>query len=317
MTVALWHNLRMDSIEPELTERRAMGEVLVAAVMFGTTGTARALGAASASPLGVGAARLAIGGAVLIAIARRAGQRIPPSIPRIMLIGAGILTGIYQLAFFAGLDRAGVAVGTVVTIGSCPPLAGLIAMLVGQGRPTSRWCVATASAVAGVVLLAGPAGGVDPVGIALALLSALGYAGYTVTVKAMIDRGAPGGAAIAWAFGIGGFLLLPALFLTSPGWIVTPAGALTALYLGVVPTALAYALFVRGLGRLTAATVTTLVLAEPLVATLLGVVVLDERLALSAIIGCGLVLAGLVVLATGAQVPRARMSGPVRSRVPS
>ena len=54
----------MDSIEPELTERRAMVEVLVAAVLFGTTGTSRALGAGCASPLGVGAARLAIGGAV-------------------------------------------------------------------------------------------------------------------------------------------------------------------------------------------------------------------------------------------------------------
>ena len=317
MTVALCHNLRMDAVEPQLTERRAMGEVLVAAVLFGTTGTARALGAASASPLGVGAARLAIGGAVLIGIARHAGQRIPASIPRGLLLLAGVLTGIYQLAFFAGLDKAGVAVGTVVTIGSAPALAGLIAMLVGQGRPTARWGVATASAVCGVVLLAGPAGGVDPVGIALALLSALGYAGYTVTVKSLIDRGAPGGAAIAWAFGIGGLLLLPALLLTSPGWIVTPAGVLTALYLGVVPTALAYVLFVRGLGRLSAATVTTLVLAEPLVATLLGVVVLGERLAVSAVIGCGLVLAGLVVLAAGAQAPRATASGPLRSRVRS
>src|SRR5258708_3909560 len=86
MTVALCHNLRMDSVEPQLTERRAMGEVLVAAVMFGTTGTARALGAASASPLGVGAARLAIGGAVLVGIARHAGQRIPASIPRPLLL---------------------------------------------------------------------------------------------------------------------------------------------------------------------------------------------------------------------------------------
>ena len=45
-----------------------------------------------------------------------------------------------------------------------------------------------------------------------------------------------------------------------------------------MPTALAYVLFARGLGRLSAATVTTLVLAEPLVATLLGVAVLGERL---------------------------------------
>ncbi len=307
----------MEPVQPELTERRAMGEVLVAAVMFGTTGTARALGAASANPLGVGAARLAIGGAVLVGIAQHAGQKIPASIPRALLMLAGVLTGIYQLAFFAGLDRAGVAVGTVVTIGSCPPLAGLIAMLVGQGRPTARWGVATASAIAGVVLLAGPSGGVDPAGIALALLSALGYAGYTVTVKAIMDRGAPGGATIAWAFGIGGFLLLPALLLASPGWIAAPSGLLTAVYLGVVPTAVAYVLFVRALGRLSAATVTTLVLAEPLVATLLGVAVLDERLSAAALAGCGLVLAGLVVLATGAQAPRATASGPLRSRVRS
>jgi DME family drug/metabolite transporter len=307
----------MESDEPQLTERRAMGEVLAAAVLFGTTGTARALGAAGANPLGVGAARLAIGGAVLLGIARQAGQRIPAGIPRSLLLLAGALTAVYQLAFFAGLDRAGVAVGTVVTIGSCPPLAGLLAMLAGQGRPTARWGLATASAVAGVALLAGPSGGVAGTGIALALLSALGYAGYTVTVKAIIDRGAPGGAAMACAFGIGGLLLLPALFATAPGWLLTPGGAVTALYLGVVPTALAYVLFVRALGRLSAATVTTLVLAEPLVATLLGVAVLDERLTAGAIAGCGLVLAGLVVLAAGAQAPRATASGPVRSRVRS
>ena len=58
-------------------------------------------------------------------------------------------------------------------------------------------------------------------------------------------------------------------------------------------------------------------LAEPLVATLLGVVVLDEQLAGERVIGCGLVLAGLVVLAPGAQAPRATVSGPLRSRVRS
>jgi DME family drug/metabolite transporter len=298
-------------------DRRAMAEVLLAAVLFGTTGTSRALGAGSASALGVGAARLAIGGAVLLAIAYRGGHRIPRGTPRRLLVLAGALTAVYQLAFFAGLDRAGVAVGTVVTIGDGPPLAGLLAFLVGQGRPGARWLAATAFAVAGVALLANPTGSVDSLGVGLALISSLGYAGYTVTVKAAIDDGAPGGAVIAWAFGIGGLLLLPALFLTGPGWITTPSGAATALYLGVLPTAVAYVLFARGLGRLSAATVTTLVLAEPLVATLLGVAVLGEHLTLGAAVGCSLVLAGLVVLALGAQAPRARVSGPLRSRVRS
>ena len=226
-----------------------------------------------------------------------------------------MLTAIYQLAFFAGLDKAGVAVGTVVTIGSCPALAGLIAMLVGQGRPTARWGVATAAAVCGVVLLAGPTGGVDPVGIALALLSALGYAGYTVTVKNLIDRGAPGGAAIAWAFGIGGLLLLPALLadlarLDRHARRRRSPRSTSASSRPRSPTCCSS----RGLGRLSAATVTTLVLAEPLVATLLGVLVLGERLRgerrdrLRA--GAG----GAGRARDRRSAPRATASGPSRSR---
>ncbi len=277
-------------------DRRAVAEVLTAAVLFGTTGTARALGAAAASPVGVGAARLAVGGAALVWLARRAQAHVPAHVPRRLLVLAGLLTAAYQLVFFAGLDHAGVAIGTVVTIGSGPPLAGLFAILAGQGRPTAHWAVATGLALAGVVLLAGPAGDTSALGVALALLSGAGYAGYTVAAKELLDRGAPSGAVIAWAFGIGGLTLLPALVLTDPAWLATGSGFVTALYLGLGPTAVAYILFARGLRRLSAATVTTLVLAEPVVASVLGVVVLDERLSATAVAGCGLVLAGLVVI---------------------
>ena len=266
-------------------------------MLFGTTGTARALGAKSASALGVGAARLAVGGAVLVVLARSV--RRPAKLPWRLLVVAGTLTAVYQLAFFAGLDRAGVAVGTVVTIGSGPPLAGALAMLAGHGRPSRRWMLATALAVAGVIRLASPGSGrVALVGIVLALVSGSGYAGYTVVAKELIRRGVPGRVVIAWAFGIGGLLLSPALLLTEPGWLATPKGALTALYLGLVPTAVAYVLFARGLAHLSAATVTTVVLAEPVVASLLGVLVLGEHLDAAKVLGCALVLAGLLVVAT-------------------
>jgi drug/metabolite transporter, DME family len=282
---------------PAVSTRRPFVDVFVAAVLFGTTGTARALGAKSASALGVGAARLVVGGAVLVVLARR--TRRVAKLPWRMLVLAGVLTAVYQLAFFAGLDRAGVAVGTVVTIGSGPPLAGALAMLAGHGRPSRRWMVATALAIAGVVRLASPGSGrVAGAGIALALVSGSGYAGYTVVAKELIRRGVPGRIVIAWAFGIGGVLLAPALVLTGPSWLATAKGALTALYLGLVPTAVAYVLFARGLSRLSAATVTTVVLAEPLVASLLGVFVLDERLDAAKVLGCALVLAGLLVIAT-------------------
>jgi DME family drug/metabolite transporter len=67
-----------------------------------------------------------------------------------------------------------------------------------------------------------------------------------------------------------------------------------------VTTTVAYLLFVRGLAVLPAGPVTTLVLAEPVVATALGVLVLGERLPAAAAIGALLVLVGLAVQGRGA-----------------
>ncbi len=69
------------------------------------------------------------------------------------------------------------------------------------------------------------------------------------------------------------------------------------LFLGAVPTALAYVLFARGLRHLPANEVATLTLAEPVTATALGVIVLAERPEAPALAGIALVLAGLAVLA--------------------
>ena len=102
---------------------------------------------------------------------------------------------------------------------------------------------------------------------------------------------------MAGAFGLGAVFLLPVLAITGAGWIVEPGGAALIVFLGVVPTAVAYLLFARGLKRLSAAETATLTLAEPLTATLLGVIVLSERLAAPAAVGAALILAGLLVLA--------------------
>jgi DME family drug/metabolite transporter len=84
---------------------------------------------------------------------------------------------------------------------------------------------------------------------------------------------------------------VPADGLTAPG------GLALVLYLGAVPTALAYVLFARGLERTGASETATLTLAEPLTAAALGVIALGERPGLAAAAGAALVLSGLAVLA--------------------
>lgn len=279
--------------------RPAVAQVLLAAVLFGTTGTSQALGPDSTTPLGVGAARVLIGGVALLAVLPLLGGSVRAAAAlwrtRAGLL-AGACTALYQVCFFAGVERAGVAVGTLVTIGSGPVFAGLLAAVALRERPGPVWAAATALCVLGLGLLTVPAGqaDADAVGVLLALTSGLAYAGYTVVAKSLMrEHGST--AVMAAAFGLGGLLLLPVLVTQPLGWLATPGGLALALYLGLVTTTLAYVLFGRGLAVLPAGPVTTLVLAEPLVATALGVSLLDERLTAAGAVGAGVVLAGLVL----------------------
>src|SRR3954465_12245582 len=113
----------------------ARAQVLLAAVCFGTTGTAQALGPA-ASPVAVGAARIVLGGTLLVVIARVMGIRVP----RIdaTVLGIAVPIAIYQLSFFAAVKLTGVAVGTVVAIGSGPAAGGALGRGVTGGGVTRR-----------------------------------------------------------------------------------------------------------------------------------------------------------------------------------
>jgi DME family drug/metabolite transporter len=272
-------------------------QVLLAAICFGTTGTAQALGP-SADPLAVGSARIVIGGALLLLCARLLRATLPRS-PRV--VGAiAVAIAIYQLAFFAAVNQTGVAVGTVVAIGTGPAVAGVLGALVNGERLTARWAGATTLAAIGVVLLVAAGGDEADVhigGILLAVLAGSGYATYTVMAKRLLDRGAEPIGVMAAGFGSAGVLLVPVLLLAGPAFLGEPGGLAMALYLGAIPTALAYILFARGLRHLSSGETTTIVLAEPLTAVALGIVVLGEQPGAFAVAGAALVLAGLAVLA--------------------
>ncbi|MEU5989484.1 EamA family transporter [Spirillospora sp. NPDC047418] len=168
----------------------------MAASLWGTTGTVRTF-AGGASALSIAASRVVIGGAVLLALAawtrlgaglrRLLGNRRNP--PPLALGAAAI--AVYQTAFFVAAGRTGVAAGTVVTIGSAPAFTGVIGLMARRSRPTGRWAAATAGAVAGCALLIGGGrdAGIEPVGIALALLSGLAYAVYATIASVLITRG--------------------------------------------------------------------------------------------------------------------------------
>jgi DME family drug/metabolite transporter len=283
-----------------MTASQARWLVLASAGCFSTTGTAQALGVDGASPVTVGAARIAVGALGLLVAAR---FLAPGGLVgnRWVALGALGVAG-YQPAFFLAVHETGVAVGTVVALGSAPVVTGALAWATGQGRPGGRWTGATALAAIGLVVLttAGGAGEVRAGGVLLALGAAASYAVYTLATKRLLDDGVPAESAVAGVFTGGAVLLAPALLLLPSGWLATPTGIAEALFLGLVPTTLAYVLFARGLRRVSAAETSTLTLAEPLTATLLGAVLLHEHLTATTVAGGALLFLGLAVLAVPA-----------------
>lgn len=283
---------------------RARLLVLLAALLFGTTGTAQALGPDASSPLTVGALRIAVGAVLLLAVAAAVRARRPAAGPALAAAAIGVAG--YQLCFFAAVDDTGVAVGTVVALGSAPAIAGLGGWALDRRRPDRAWALATVLACAGVALLAlaGSSAQVSAPGIALAVGAGGSYAAFTLASKRLLDQGAAVESVMAWAFAAGAVLLVPVLVAGDLAWATEPEGIALALWLGAIPTALAYLLFARGLRHLPAGEVATLTLAEPVTATVLGASVLDERPGTAAVVGIGLVLAGLAVLALRADPQR-------------
>jgi DME family drug/metabolite transporter len=272
--------------------------VLLAAVCFGTTGTAQALGP-NASSVTVGAVRIAVGALLLLAAQRMVTRDAPTAWARAPLAAAALGVAAYQLCFFAAVKDTGVAVGTVVALGSAPALAGLGNWLLDDRPPGRAWAGATALASGGVALLAlgGGASDVSAPGVALAVGAGASYAAFTLASKRLLDAGHGVEPVMARAFGFGALLLVPVLALGDLSWVATPGGAAMALWLGAVPTAIAYLLFARGLRRLPAGEVATLTLGEPVTAAILGAVVLAERPGPLALAGIASILAGLAVLA--------------------
>jgi drug/metabolite transporter, DME family len=282
-----------------ISENSARLQVLASALLFATTGTAKALGPDAASAVTVGAMRIVIGGGLLALLARFTGGWSGPwRMPLVLVCGVGVV--VYQVAFFEAVSRTGVGVGAVVAIGSGPMFAGIFGRFAEGHWPDRRWALAAGFAVAGVSVLTITASddrSLSVAGIALALVSGAGYAFYTVVAKRLLADGRSPIGVMGAAFGIGALMMVPFLIAGDTRWLRSVDGVALAVYLGVFPTALAYFFFARGLQVLPAATVTTLVLAEPLGAMLLGVTVLDERVGPAKLLGALTILVGLSMFA--------------------
>jgi len=286
--------------------------VLLASLLWGTTGTTASFLPHDVSPLAVGASTMGLGGLLLFVTGPRLSLAVlrDRNGRRWAALGAvGVF--VYPLAFYSAMNLAGVAVGNVVALGSGPVFAAVYEWL-GERRPLSRrWAVSTGLAVLGIACLAFgrqvhshvESVGTIP-GVALGLLAGAAYALFAYASSRAIQAGQLSRGMMGAMFGAGAVLLLPVLVVTGAPLLQSWSTIAIAGYLAVGPMFVAYLLFGIALRTVRSSSATTIALLEPVVATVLAVLVVGERLEAVGWIGLALVLAGLAILVTARQQPK-------------
>lgn len=213
---------------------------------------------------------------------------------RILLLGS-LNIGIFQaLLFIAAYRLPG---GVAATAGAIQPLlVGVFAWVILHEKPSKLSIVAALAGLVGVGLLViSPAARLDPIGIVAAIAGAATMGLGTVLIKRW-QRPVSLLVFTAWQLTVGGIVLLPiALAIEGPITNISTTNLFGFVYLGVVGTGIAYALWFRGIEKLKASAVSYLGLMSPVVATLIGFVFLNQSLTPIQLVGMTIVLISVLI----------------------
>lgn len=293
------------------TTQRGMFMVMLAAVLWGTVGIASNIlyTIAATNPISLSCFRLLIAAPLLLFVAfRQLGWQMFNISRRdlCLMIVIGVLIAAYQALFFMAIPYAGVTISSLVTICTMPVLIAITTGILERKLMNQTTLFATACALVGTFLLLGTPSTDQTsqqdllIGVAFAFGSACGYVGVMLLGKSLASRIQPL-QVTSIGFTTGAILLLIvaqinglAVSYTAPGWLLI-------LYLGVFPTACAYALFMIGMRSTPAVVASVVVLLEPLVAVMLAWLIFGEQLTPLGLIGGGLLLTAIYILSRSEQ----------------
>jgi probable blue pigment (indigoidine) exporter len=232
-------------------------------------------------------------GLILIACSKKA---VPAGFRIKMLMLSALNIGAFQALLFVAAYR--LPGGIAAVIGALQPLVILMLIWMFARKRPGLGTVATALvSVAGMALVFGtPGQTLDPLGLAAAGAGMLSLAVGTYLTKRWTSS-LPLPALTGWQLTLGGLMLAPfALWIDPPLQYINITQGLAYLYLCLCGALLSYALWFRGILRLTPTAVSSLGLLSPLTAILLGWYVLGEFMTPLQVCAILLVLSSVVLM---------------------
>ena len=270
--------------------------VLFGYLTFSTNGMWLLLSPEGATPYTVSAFRMTIGASVLFLLLKWQGKRIclkDWNWKYLLIYSVG--TWAYQLSFYNAVLAVGIAVGTVVSVGTTPIFAAILERIFHKKTPQKIWYAATLLAIVGVVLLNQVDAHFEWIDLLIPLLAGF-FSGATLLAGPALTKGHDpqiGGTLSAMLIAL---LMLPFFFFFPTDWVLSPRGAICVLMLGIVNTAIGYLLVFRGFKTTEATVAASLTLAESVGATLIGMIFLGEDSTLFSIAGIVCILVSAIVL---------------------
>ncbi|MEI4769918.1 EamA family transporter [Psychrobacillus sp. FJAT-51614] len=276
--------------------------VLLGAILWGTTGTAQTFLPDNAHPFIISAGRSSVGGFSLLIFMVLLKKIKFKTWSWKETFYAAICIALFQLLFFSSVKLTGVAIASVVAIGSAPVFSGIIEWLFLKLRPSRIWVISTLFAIVGCLFLFLNKGEItiNPIGIMYSLVAGVVFALYTISSKSLLEKeeAIP---AVAMTFSVSALLLMPFFFIYDVSWLKDAGNIGIIFYLGLATTSIAYVLYARGLNKIPSSSALTLSLAEPTTAAILGVFIVGENLSIMSWIGILLLLGSIVVLTIGSK----------------
>ncbi|HEX4654761.1 MAG TPA: EamA family transporter [Mycobacteriales bacterium] len=222
-----------------------------------------------AGPAGTVLLRIGLSALLLLAIARPSPSGRSVDDVRLVIAFGVALAGM-NFTFYEALSR--IPLGVAVTVEFVGPLS--VAVLGSRRRLDLVW---VALAAAGVVLLTSGGGGVDGLGILLAFVAGMLWAGYILLAQ-RVGAVFPGASGLALALVVGTIGLAPFGIWSGGSALVDPSVLGRGCAVALLSSAIPYSLEIYALRRLRASVFGVLMSLEPAFAALSGLVFLSQHL---------------------------------------
>jgi drug/metabolite transporter (DMT)-like permease len=293
-----------DATEPRHHDPVAYALLLVMAGCFAGTWVAAHWATDEVPPLTTAFIRFAVASILLWGWARLIGAPTRLGRQDLPLVTAMAMFGIvaYNLCFLYGVRLAPASDGAIIVPGLAPVVVAILVAVRYRLVPGRQGVLGLALAVAGLVLVVGPAleaGGERLAGDLLYVAGAFCWGAYSVMSRVATTRLHPVTATLAPA-AIGALVFLPTTAIS--GWSsvldASPRTLASLLYLGALGTMVAFVAFAEGIRRIGAPRASAFIVLVPLAGEVLSVWLLGEHVGPFIVVGSAIVLLGLWLVQT-------------------